>query len=449
MHARRPTVLLVAEAANPEWVSVPLVGWSLSQALRQVADVHLVTQARNREAILRAGLEEGRDFTALDTERVARPLHRLAQLLRGGSNRGWTINTAIQALGYPYFERLIWQRFCADLRAGRYDLVHRIVPLTPTTVSPIARHLARHDIPFVIGPLNGGVPWPPGYEEARAREGDGLSRLRDLHRALPGRARMLRDAAAILAGSSHTEAELRAQMPAGRRQRLVWLPENAIDPARFPERAAAPDPDGPLRGCFVGRLVPYKGPDLLLEAATPLLRAGRMALDIVGDGPLMPALREHVAREGLADAVTLHGNLPHEAVAGVLGRAHVLPFPSVREFGGGVVLEAMAMGVVPVIADYAGPAELVDEATAFRLPLGAGRDDLRRALAERLGALARDRAPLPAMAEAGRRAVRERFTWAAKAGQIREVYDQVLADPTGSAPLSPPLGPPGTGADPH
>src|SRR5262245_39667725 len=123
MSSRRMRVLLIAEAANPEWVSVPLVGWSHARALAERVDAHLVTQVRNRDAIVRAGWREGREFTAIDSERAAARAHKLAEWLRGGPGRGWTIVTALQSLCYRWFERLVWQRFGGAIRGGAYDLV--------------------------------------------------------------------------------------------------------------------------------------------------------------------------------------------------------------------------------------------------------------------------------------------------------------------------------------
>lgn len=416
----RPRVLLIAEAANPEWVSVPLVGWSLAQALRDVADVHLVTQIRNREAILRAGLVEGRDFTAIDSEALARPLWKLGSLLSGGEGRGWTIQQAVNTISYPYFEHLVWRRFGAQIRAGQFDLVHRITPLSPVQQSPIAAKCRRAGVPFLLGPLNGGVPWPKGFEAEMKQENEWLSRLRGLFRLLPGRRNTLR-ADAILAGSR----QMIRDIPARHQDRVIYLPENAVDPARF-WRSANHGPalaGGPLRACFIGRLVPLKGVDMLIAAAEPLLASGRMELDIIGDGPVLPALKEQARH--LGDAVRFHGWKKHEEVQDLAAECTVLAFPSIREFGGGVVLEAMALGLCPVVIDYAGPAELVTPDTGYAVPIG-DRAEVVAGLRAALLRCAEHPAEVAQKAAAARARVEGLFTWERKAAQLREVYDWVL-----------------------
>src|SRR5690348_3410494 len=102
--SRRLKMLLIVEAANPEWASVPLEGWSLSRALAKITDAHVVTHVRNRAAFNRAGLIEEADYTAIDNERVAAPLYKFSQLLSGGEGKGWTTITAFSSLAYYSFE---------------------------------------------------------------------------------------------------------------------------------------------------------------------------------------------------------------------------------------------------------------------------------------------------------------------------------------------------------
>lgn len=412
--------LLIAEAANPEWVSVPLIGWSLASALRAVTDAHIVTQIRNRDAFLRAGLVEGRDFTAIDSEAVAAPMWKAAKRLGFAKGKGWTMLQAINALTYPYFEYKVWQAFRDRIADREFDLVHRITPLSPTTSSLLAARCKANGIPFIMGPLNGGVPWPAGFDSERRREREWLSYVRGAYKALPGRRSTLASASAILVGSRHTQSEI----PAAYQSKCIYLPENAIDPQRF-NLTADQGAVAPIRACFVGRMVPYKGPDMALEAAAPLLRSGRMTLQYVGDGPMNAAVKQLAEQSGVSQAVTFHGQLPHTDVQAVMAGCNLLTFPSIREFGGGVVLEAMALGVVPVVVDYAGPGELVDETTGYKIPIGSRAEIVSR-LGERLEQIATAPGGLAALASAAQNRVRQEYTWPAKAAQIRSVYDWVL-----------------------
>jgi glycosyltransferase involved in cell wall biosynthesis len=412
--------LLIAEAANPEWTSVPLEGWSHTQAIARRCDSHLVTQVRNREAITRAGLIEGKDFTAIDSELVAGPLNRFVALMRGGAGKGWTTAMAMKLPGYLYFEHVLWTVMGARILAGEFDIVHRITPLSPTYPSPIARRCAQAKVPFVIGPLNGGVPWPKQFDVARRKEREWLSYVRCAYKLLPGYRGTRKHASAILIGSRDTWN----QMPERYRDKCFYVPENAITPARF-ETCRARPATKPIKVVFAGRLVPYKGADMLIEAAAPLVRSGAATVDIIGNGPEMEALRGLIERLNVQDGVRLLGWVAHEKLHENLAAADVFGFPSIREFGGGVVLEAMACGLVPVVIDYGGPAELVTDRTGFRIAMGDRRQIIER-FTQVLMNLASEPGQIDTLSPNAMRRAREQFTWDEKAKRVVEIYRWVL-----------------------
>lgn len=413
--------LLIAESANPEWSSVPLEGWSHARAIQRLTGAHIVTQVRNRAAFERAGAGMG-EFTAIDSERVARVMYRTGRLLRGGSGKGWTTLMAASALPYYYFEHCVWKDFGARIRAGEFSLVHRLTPLSPTLPSLLASRCARAGVPFVWGPINGGVAWPAAFDRERRREKEWLSYVRGAYRMLPGYGATRRQAAAIICGSRDTQAEV----PARYDKKLVYIPENAVDPARFTERRVRRASE-PLRCVFVGRLVPYKGADMLIEAVSPLAAAGRVTVEIVGDGPERPRLEAQIARLGLGASVTMVGKVPHAEVQRHLASADLFTFPSIREFGGAVILEAMAVGLVPMAVAYGGPAELMTPSTAFPIQIGSRVEIVARFRAALEGVLADpggvDRRSGAALARA-----HSLFTWDAKAAQVCEVYRWVLGE---------------------
>ena len=182
---------------------------------------------------------------------------------------------------------------------------------------------------------------------------------------LPGYRSTRRDASAFLIGSQDTLRLTDERC----HDRCVYVPENGIDPARFtkPRRRQAA---APLRCVFLGRLVPYKGADLLLEACADFIRRGELELRVVGDGPQRAELEARICALGLQGRVKLSGWIEHEQVQDVLSESDFLALPSIREFGGGVVLEAMALGLPAVVVGYGGPDELVTEATGLRVPIG-------------------------------------------------------------------------------
>jgi glycosyltransferase involved in cell wall biosynthesis len=422
-------VLLLAEACNPAWASVPLVGYNFARALARHPrlDVTLATQIRN------SGNLDGDVLTAtarveyIDTEWVARGMYKLGRRLRGGEGLAWTIDTALSVPGYYAFEREVLRRFRSELTGPEgFHLVHRITPVNPVTPSPLVSKIAK---PMVIGPLNGGLPFPAEFSAMRRSEREWLAALRWAHRLLPHARRSYKELAGLLVGSTWTSS----QVPRCFRGEQLFLPENGIDPDIFPIAEGWTPPKGRFQFVSVGRLTPLKGFDMVIEAMAGSPKLRQAGLTIVGDGPERAALEDAVRGHGLQDNVALPGWLAQTDVAAELERGQAFVFASVKDFGGGAVLEAMAAGLPSIVLDYGGPADLVGESSGLRVPM-APRDELVAGIRASMERLLDDHELCRRLGRAAAETVRAHYTWDAKADRIVSFYDEML-DQAGHSPV--------------
>jgi glycosyltransferase involved in cell wall biosynthesis len=162
----------------------------------------------------------------------------------------------------------------------------------------------------------------------------------------------------------------------------------------------------------------------VLRAFASVTSLRRHELVIVGDGPMRTELERTVEAEGLTSCVRLMGWKAQAEIAKIMIGADVFVFPSIRELGAGVVLEAMACSCVPVVVDYGGPAELVTAGSGVKIPLASKRV-LTERFAKALEALSNDHVRRVTLGESAAKRASTYFTWDAKAEKLSEVYEWV------------------------
>jgi glycosyltransferase involved in cell wall biosynthesis len=243
---------------------------------------------------------------------------------------------------------------------------------------------------------------------------------RDARKVTPGELRNRAEAAAcVVACNADVAGEVGL---AGVEAQLL---PHGVDLLRF---RPAKEPEGaPLTVLAVGRLVPKKGFDVLVDAAAMLRRPLR--LRVVGDGPERGELAARIAASGLADRVTLVGPLTHDELPAAYAAAHVVAVPSVRDASGdrdglpNVVLEALASGRAVVASDVAAIATAVrHEVTGLLVAPGDAA-----ALAAAVNRLAADSALRRRLAGGGRALVERSFALDACTHRLARVLEAAYA----------------------
>jgi len=409
---KRLRILVLGPYCDPAAVSMPYVTYSHAAALAELHDVALVVGSPSEENVRRA---KG-PFRTVEVVRMTLLEHIYAWSL----HRIFKYNFDTQVLtafSYPFsvaFEWYAWRQLRRRIFAGEFDVVLRVLPMTPALPSPFAFFLRKGPIPFVIGPLNGGLPWPPGFSQLENQK-EWIANLRNLYRYLPFARSTYRRAAAIIAASSQTYSEF-----AEYGDKLFFVPEPGIARSLCYGDSRSPARGAKLELIFVGGLVPRKACDLALRAAAPLLRSDLARFTVLGDGPERNRLEQLARSLGIEKAVSFCGWLSHAEVIKRLRSADVFVFPSLRDNGAGVVFEAIGTGAVPVVADFGGPGDIVHPGVGYKVAVTT-ENDIVAQMEKILTELAHNRDRLEQLRRQGMAYVRERLTWDAKAQSITRV----------------------------
>ena len=217
--------------------------------------------------------------------------------------------------------------------------------------------------------------------------------------AIPGVNNLLRhvlgNAAMLLTVSEYTARAASAQV-GGRVPAEVLRPPLKVDeytPAASGEQALAIRRrlgvhDGELVVCL-GRLVPRKGQDKLIDALAMLRREfPKLHLAVIGEGRMATRLYDRAQKRGVGDRVHLTGALVDSAVEDWLRAADLFASPCRTRWGGfevegfGIVFAEAALTGLPVIAGRSGGApEAVVEGQTGLVVDGTSAEQVAAALA--------------------------------------------------------------------
>lgn len=417
-------VLLIIEQCNPEGSSVPLVGYNYFYHINQLVDTHLVTHERNQKSLAKFVPQE--NITYISESKFSQIYYRvIVSTLSYRGRINWPLFHVLSFPIYEEFNRRVYQKFRETILSEEYDIVHALTPMMPRYPVKVVRVCTN--IPFLLGPVNGGLPFPPGFTKVANQEYGYLNFFRAIGRAIiPGYKETYKKADKVLVGSTYTLNLLKEifQLPDNK---LELHYENGIN-SSFLQTKQPSHISHKIQLLFVGRLVPYKCADIVIDAIYHLDDQIKQQIHftIVGDGSERNNLESKITFLNLGDIITLTGWVDQQETAKYYQQSDIFCFPSIREFGGAVVMEAMANSLPCIVVNNGGIGEYVTEKTGFKIePLS--RQYLVQEMTKNITILVenqqlRENMSVQAIARA------KAFEWSNKAKEIVKIYNQLLED---------------------
>jgi len=406
---------VTTEAAFP---GEALVGWNLTRQLGRFHDVCVLTRAYNRPALERALKQK--DISGVRFVYVDLP-YGCSVLLRNFF--GFRVYYLFWQIKAYFVARALHRQF-------QFEVFHHITFNNDWMPSFIGAFLP---VPFIWGPIGGGQKVPVALWGELARKDRITEYLRNtgqiFWRKSLFRRRCVRRASAILVCNRETEKGLALS-----KNKIHSFPVNGIAREEFLTTKTPRSSHGEFRILYAGRLDPIKGIHLGIQAFSSFYRAyPDSRMEIVGDGPCEAPLKALVERLSLTCGVRFVPWLSRESLLERMSDSDVLLFPSFRDGGGAVVVEAMACGLPVICLDTAGPAFHVQDAWGIKIR----PDDPNIVVMKIVEALKRLYGNIDLRKGMGLNACRrahEYYLWERRGEHLQEIYQTVIQaeSPTGA-----------------
>ena len=388
-----------------------VLGWNLLQQIARFHEVWALASAKDRSAIESALNQDpvpNLNFHFVDLPYALRPLLRI----QGGHQL------------YYYF----WQvkaYFTAKKLHRRlgFDLFHHITYANDWMASFIGAFLP---IPYVRGPGGGAHRTPQGFEQEYSARGRLWERFRSLGQWLsrhdPVFIRGQCRARAILACNRESISSTPKQWA----HKLQEFPVNGISSE---DLALTGNGNGGYDGFRVlsaGSLIRVKGFSLAIRAFKEFADKNPSSeFRIIGSGPEGPRLEAVIDRNQLRPKVKLIQAVPRDELLTEMASCDVFLFPSLRDGGGAVVIEAMSAGKPVVCLDTGGPGMHVTEECGIKIKPRSPDDAVHR-LADALERLKQDEVLRLKLGRASRERAEQLYHWDRLGERLMKVYQQAL-----------------------
>lgn len=301
----------------------------------------------------------------------------------------------------------------------KIDAVFEPAPITPKGLS----FMHNVGVPVVIGPLCGGMNFPPAFADmdskiARLLMKTGRWLANFAHKVAPGKLY----ADIILVANLRTARAL----PAGVRGRVLQLFESGVDLDLW--RAKPGDreiEDRGVRFVYSGSFTDLKGIPFLVSAFARVAEVEPdCELHLIGGGDLDQVIRSQVKDLGLEQRVTFHGWVDRPEAARILRDSDVFVMPSLRECGGTAVLEAMALGKPVIVTRWGGLADYVTPDCGI-LVEPTSKQGFVDGLTEAMARVAESPDLRRAMGAGGKaRVLEDHLDWGSKADRVLQIIGE-------------------------